>query len=353
MKTLRLAREIELILGSLASLHTVQMAFHSFIRRKRHQGYLLLTLLFLSLSIRIFKSLIWVYWEGTPLWFINTGFFFHSLSGPLLFLYARVYILKMSWSTLNFLHFLPSLFIATMLFKLNLDGFWYSGAYSILLFHQLAYALASLIILGYGMYSKNKASSPALTKQEWIWASVLILGISLLQAAYFSNYILGLTPYLLGPMVFAVFIYFLSVFALGNSQIFIKQDPDKEKYSNIHLSEREIDEYVFKIKRIMDNDQPYLDNTFCLMTLSGMTNIPVYLLSHVINTRFSRNFPDFVNSYRIEKAKKILAQPNFKNLKISSIAFDSGFSSLSSFNLSFRRNTGMTPTHFKKISMDL
>ncbi|MFU1682378.1 helix-turn-helix domain-containing protein [Phaeobacter piscinae] len=64
-----------------------------------------------------------------------------------------------------------------------------------------------------------------------------------------------------------------------------------------------------------------------------------------------RNFPSFVNSYRIEQAKHILTDPMRSDYPIQSVAYDVGFSSIGPFNRAFRSLQGMSPTEFRKRSL--
>ncbi|MNR66287.1 DNA-binding transcriptional activator FeaR [compost metagenome] len=63
-----------------------------------------------------------------------------------------------------------------------------------------------------------------------------------------------------------------------------------------------------------------------------------------------KHFFDFVNEYRIEKAKEILKDPLQKELTILEILYKVGFNSKSSFSSSFKKYTGKTPTDFRKDS---
>jgi len=72
-----------------------------------------------------------------------------------------------------------------------------------------------------------------------------------------------------------------------------------------------------------------------------------HILSQVINEQLSSNFNDFINSYRVEEAKKMLMNPEMKNFTIASIAYDSGFNTLSAFNVAFKKFTGITPPQFR------
>src|SRR6185436_10508331 len=56
------------------------------------------------------------------------------------------------------------------------------------------------------------------------------------------------------------------------------------------------------------------------------------------------NFTDYVSRVRIENAKNLLLNPN---LRVSEIAFASGFQSLTHFNRVFRRLCGISPTGYR------
>jgi AraC-like DNA-binding protein len=58
-------------------------------------------------------------------------------------------------------------------------------------------------------------------------------------------------------------------------------------------------------------------------------------------------FTDYLARIRVEKAKHLLQNPH---LRVSEIAFETGFESISQFNRSFKRITGMSPTQFRSES---
>ncbi|MPN36528.1 hypothetical protein SDC9_184037 [bioreactor metagenome] len=68
----------------------------------------------------------------------------------------------------------------------------------------------------------------------------------------------------------------------------------------------------------------------------------------VINTKFNTNFPDFINSYRVQYALNLLAVIEEKNLTIESIAYESGFSNRTSFYNAFKKQTGKLPSEYIK-----
>ena len=76
-------------------------------------------------------------------------------------------------------------------------------------------------------------------------------------------------------------------------------------------------------------------------------SISSHHLSQILNERIRQNFFDFVNSYRIEEAKRKLVEPATKHYSILGIAEEVGFNSKSAFNNAFKKHTNMTPTEFK------
>ena len=58
-------------------------------------------------------------------------------------------------------------------------------------------------------------------------------------------------------------------------------------------------------------------------------------------------FTDFVRAARLERARRLLADPQFDSHRIASIAYESGFSDLSYFNRCFRHRYGLTPSDFR------
>jgi AraC-like DNA-binding protein len=120
----------------------------------------------------------------------------------------------------------------------------------------------------------------------------------------------------------------------------------KSKYQKSSLKEEDIKLYLQKLTWLMEEEKPYLDGELTLQKLSDKLGITKHHLTQILNTKLIRNFYAFVNEYRIEEVKRRLADPKNRNLKIMSIAYDSGFNSKTSFNTIFKNHTGMTPSEF-------
>jgi AraC-like DNA-binding protein len=87
-----------------------------------------------------------------------------------------------------------------------------------------------------------------------------------------------------------------------------------------------------------------------LTALAKRLNKQPYLVSRVINDKFNKTFPELLLQYRIQKAEELLLSSLNKTYTVEGIAYESGFSTLSAFYTAFKKETGMTPTQFKKRS---
>lgn len=344
MRTTRLNKEIEVFMAGVGATQSFLMAFYSFSERKKDFRNLLLCLFFISVTLRLTKSILWVYLDSIPLWFIDFGFIAHSISGPALFLYTLYFLFPKKWTSQNLLHFVPSSILLFFITTLSLNGFWNSGGYSFLLFHQVTYSGLAVSLLAVRFLSK-KHQSP-IDRTSVIWITTLILGTVLFQFLYFSNYILGLTPYLLGPVIYLPFIYFLAFLLFKNPSL-LKHDPTR-KHQNIRLTQEELGLYAKQLESLMQGEKLYLDPDCTLNSVARQAKFPAYLVSHVVNNTIGKSFPDFMNGYRIEDAKGKLLHPDYAQIKIANIAYDCGFNTLSSFNSAFKKFTGTTPTKFQK-----
>lgn len=143
--------------------------------------------------------------------------------------------------------------------------------------------------------------------------------------------------------------------ALNNPDFFrginAQLKPIKEVVSE-EKSTPEIDEeknkQIESLKIFMVKNEPYLDSSLTIQNLAEQVEMPVKDLSALINLYMDKHFFDFVNEYRIEKAMQILKDSSQKELTVLEILYKVGFNSKSSFNTSFKKYTGKTPTDFRK-----
>ena len=148
------------------------------------------------------------------------------------------------------------------------------------------------------------------------------------------------------------FIFSLSLFALGYKGMLQKEvrqtiEPGGETLSPT-LVKKPDQQLVSRLLAYMTEKKPYLDAELTLSSLAHDLTISRSQLSVLINEGTGDNFYDFVNKYRVEEIKKLMIDPRVKNYNLLGIALEAGFKSKSTFNLIFKRFTGLTPTEYRK-----
>lgn len=82
-----------------------------------------------------------------------------------------------------------------------------------------------------------------------------------------------------------------------------------------------------------------------LSTVAQAVNISAKYFSELFKQTTGIAFVEYIGRVRVEKAKHLLADPG---RRVSEIAFEIGFQSLSQFNRTFRRVTGISPTRYRE-----
>ncbi len=99
----------------------------------------------------------------------------------------------------------------------------------------------------------------------------------------------------------------------------------------------------------MNSDHLYRQDGMTISQLAKRLSTQDHVLRILINKELGyRNFNDFLNHYRIaEITAKIKSDPESRS-SILTLALESGFRSLSSFNKAFKQTHQLTPTEYKK-----
>ncbi len=119
-------------------------------------------------------------------------------------------------------------------------------------------------------------------------------------------------------------------------------------YKNSSLTNKDRELYKKKIIRYMEQEKPYLNYNLNQSQLADSLEISSHHFSEVLHYCFEQNFYNFINSYRVLEAQKLIQSTKHKNSKILTIAFEAGFKSKTSFNRVFKNHTGSTPSEYRK-----
>lgn len=165
-----------------------------------------------------------------------------------------------------------------------------------------------------------------------------------------ANKKIGAVTNVLFDLIILLYIIYTGHHAIKQKSILVRETESNDRVTAEEdkvISETQL--LVFqKIKEelleVMKTEKPYLDHNLNIFTLSKRLNTNSKYLSQVINQEFNKSFVHFVNEYRIEEVKQILLLNN--NYTIEAQSQMVGFKSKSSFNIAFKRHTGLTPSLF-------
>lgn len=122
---------------------------------------------------------------------------------------------------------------------------------------------------------------------------------------------------------------------------------ESTKYARSGISMEDAQRYKIRLMRTMQENKLYLDCDLTLRDLADHAGMSYHQASQVINGQMNQRFFSFVNNYRIELAKEMLAEPKTSKMAIVDLALEVGFKSKSSFYDAFKKVTQITPTQFK------
>ena len=108
------------------------------------------------------------------------------------------------------------------------------------------------------------------------------------------------------------------------------------------------DDIFEEIQTLFKNEKLFVDPDFNLNKLAERLNSNRTYISNIINSKTGDSFVKFINTHRVNEAKKLLIDSNNKILTLDAIGKLAGFNSASTFNRVFKTETGVTPSFYIK-----
>jgi AraC-like DNA-binding protein len=103
-----------------------------------------------------------------------------------------------------------------------------------------------------------------------------------------------------------------------------------------------------KLTALMQHEHAYRNPELRISEVANTLGTNRTYISTVIRDNYNENFIGLVNRYRIGEAKELLSADN--SLSVADISEKVGFKSISSFILFFKKETGVNPSHYRKIA---
>ena len=146
-----------------------------------------------------------------------------------------------------------------------------------------------------------------------------------LREAYFATRVINAQQHISIVKLLTIFAQHL---AMVSNRIFVEQ----------HNSELPV---ITRAKEYIQQNQA---EDLSLGQVAKAVNTSTFYFCKLFKKVTGLNFTDYVSRVRIEKAKNLLLNPN---LRISEIAYEVGFQSLTHFNRVFKKITGQSPTEYR------
>lgn len=307
----------------------------------------ILAALMLLLSLKIGKTLL-IFTYNVQIDIAIIGVFAFYCIGPTLYIYIQSF--REDFTERHFIRYLLHyLFpIVNVLFILRYIFRSHSSLWSYTDFLLLLYYLYYWIISIKSYYKIRKVAKINFSiGQVFIIKSALIATLVLWISLLLHSILKEKYNVLLGPIVYSIILYFTIIY-LYKFKLYLKQNKIIKKYATQNLTVEEKSGYINKLLTKIEEDKLFLVPDINLNQLSESLNIKQHILSRIINEHFKVNFSDFINTYRINYCCQLMKMKDFKNYKISILAYESGFNSLSVFNNAFKKLTKTTPKKYRE-----
>lgn len=122
------------------------------------------------------------------------------------------------------------------------------------------------------------------------------------------------------------------------------------KYLKSSLTEEGKEKILHNIILEFEKKEYFSENLASLSDLAKKIGESPHHVSQVLNEKLNKSFFELLASYRVEKAKKILAEDTGTKLTIEEISEMVGYNSKTAFNNAFKKLTNNTPSEFRKSS---
>lgn len=139
--------------------------------------------------------------------------------------------------------------------------------------------------------------------------------------------------------------YLHSFLVIRKPELFRLKESAEEKQRS-HYPKENLEHLKATLASVMKKQRPYLNPKLGSGDLAAQMNVNVHTLSWIINEGYNKNFFDFVNEYRVEEFKRLVAGDNHKHLTFLALSLEVGFSSKTTFNRAFKKSTGKSPREY-------
>ncbi len=216
--------------------------------------------------------------------------------------------------------------------------------YGVMAFNKVRRYLVSL----QDQYSTFSSTEPSWLKTlslgfliTWSFSIVVHIVANTIESPRISD-VIGITEnYIVFILINALFIN-----SVVHTHKLLTTKPELAK--DVKVDEKLTDSAIQKVQQGMETQKLFLKQNLNIEEFSKRIHLPVKEVSAVINKHYGTNFFEFMNSYRVEEAKRLLGDSQHAEMTVMDVLLHAGFNSKSAFHRFFNRLVGMSPTEYRK-----
>lgn len=122
-------------------------------------------------------------------------------------------------------------------------------------------------------------------------------------------------------------------------------DAKASKYHYARLNEDDCKEIVERMKAYIEEQKPYTNPNLRMSDIADYLHVSASKLSMVFQLYMKCNYYEFINGYRLNEFKRLIAEGGQSRYTITALSEQSGFKR-SNFFSTFRKVEGMTPVEY-------
>lgn len=134
-------------------------------------------------------------------------------------------------------------------------------------------------------------------------------------------------------------------------QLPLASAPRTAKYQNTPTDAAQLQALRTRLHHAMQEAKLYRRGSLQRRDVADHLDISVHRLSQLLSQELGTSFYDYINGFRIEEAVRFLQDPHYAHLTLLAISLEVGFNSKSTFNRTFKKQMGMTPSAYRKAHM--
>jgi AraC-like DNA-binding protein len=247
------------------------------------------------------------------------------------------------------LKILPQLIDNQMFISFIKSRFWFFFIEILPLFStiliQIVYVRKLLLLRQKFKQFKSSTFNSYFKRMFLVLALMSILLIVWTASTYY------LIPYKIVEVTLVTFIFLLGYLAYFKPDFFeIPKENLLKNHSANPFSNFDDKVELEKLNSIFKEQSLHLKPKLSISELANELSLPPKYVTYLIGNYHSKNFNDFVNTFRVKEVIERMGQPSEKHKSLLGIALDAGFNSKSSFNQVFKEHTGKTPSQYLGMS---